>query len=485
MTEAEDTPAPDQHWMLKTDRSRILAGMTWCERRRYLTYHASNGYGIVRRRQGIELAQGIHVHRAHEFILKQRVAIGPVAPEHWRTLIHKSVEGYRESVRRSGIYIEALELQEAGAAQHAEHEYIIQEQSHLLEALLWGFVRVLLEPLLEEFEVIEIEQEEERVEGCTCGLGPEHPPAEHRELLCEGIVIMARPDLILKQRSTGEYCNADFKTTGWLDDSRWRNLYEDNVQFAIGSACTEVRLGVEIPHSYVIALGKGRREGRYNKETRKKDGPKRQSHWLCYAFYKPATPTMDEQWQLSYNYVDHEGQNRQATKTKGYELIPVWEAEIGDPENGISPAEAWVMSLPQEVLEANFCLIGPFQHPRHLVKSYFRGVVATERRIAEGLWRLYELKQALLAEGVEIVELDERYQALLDETFPQSRDCRRFNRNCELLPICNQEPGWVNPTEEMGFKLRRPHHQGELDEMEEQGLEIPESDEELEDERDA
>ena len=479
----EDTP----HWMLKTDRSRITAGMCWCERRRYLTYHAENGYGIVLRRQSIPLAQGIHVHRALERIIKQRVAHGPVPLTHWRGEIQRSIETYQKSVRASGIYIETKGLEEAGAAAHAEHEFTIIEQSHLLECLLWGFVRVLLEPLLEEFDVIEVEEEAERVEGCTCGVEEDwnyHAPEEHRVRGCQGIVIMSRPDLILKQKSSGEYVNADFKTTGWLDDSRWRNMYEDNVQFAIGSACAEQRLGVQIPHSFVIALGKGRRSQTWDTITKSKSGPYRQDHWLCYAYYKPATPTMDEEWQLKYDYVDQDGYNRKATESKGYSKIPIWEAEIGDPAEGVSPAEAWVLSLPKEVLETNFCLIGPFQHPRHLVESYFRGVVATERRISENLWKLYDLKQQLSEEGVTHPELDDRYIALLDATFPQSRDCRRFNRKCELLPICNREPGWVNPTEEMGYKLRRPHHVLELQEMEELGLEIPPDDEDLEDESD-
>ena len=52
----------------------------------------------------------------------------------------------------------------------------------------------------------------------------------------------------------------------------------------------------------------------------------------------------------------------------------------------------------------------------------------------------------------------EETQKALDETFPRSWDCFRYNGHCGKNLICFEKNGWDDPLSTGKFELRQPNH---------------------------
>ena len=440
-------------------------------RARWLHYHSGpSGYGIRRKKGAIPLVTGIHVHRAlAELILAamhydwQQVGVDTL-PEmlriRAREVIGRVCEDYRRGVKGRG-----LEGAEVGSD---ELEYLIREQTSLLAGLLWGALRVFIPWLMREWVPLSVEEEEELVLGCTCGLGEgvggekDHAPRE-----CRGLLLMLRPDLIMKHRATGVVSNCDWKTGASVKWKSWQDQWAQEIQLAIGAAGAERRLGVEIPETYVFGLHKGSRKTQ--KLADGSDGPRRQDSILCYAWRKRANPPhWEEEWATRWEYVDEWGKGRNL-KGKGFDKTPVWEGTFERRPQGWTPMEYYVwgvMDLAQ--VREHFVVVGPHQRPRHLLPNLFEALLAEEQRWLERRWVIYE---ALAKAGGRMDHPEVR--ATLNREVPQSWECRKYRSLCQFAVICQEEGEWGDPLRSGLFELRRPHHEPEIQEMRARGIEPP------------
>jgi hypothetical protein len=454
-----------------TDRSRYETGLDRCERARMLNYHwGPSSYGITRKAQSIPLATGTLYHAGLAHVL-QWVKSYEDFPDHdtreplpdtvVRDACRIACEGYDRVVALRGLVDEGHRLEE-----------VASEQKALIEGFIWAFCLSLLPWLREQYRVISVEHDDAKVLACTCGLGDLIGTlADHEARDCEGVGFQFRLDLVTEYRSRpGVLAYWEFKGTGQTGEM-FESKWETAPQFALGAVMEQERLGHPIAEAWVIALIKGRREGdTYNPETKRREGDQRQQSPLCYGYYKPANPPMEqEDWQAEYETKDEWGKGHRLPKA--YQKRGVWElgtsVELGE---GVTASEAWCKSMPPELLAKQIMLIGPLQVNPVLVQGVVEELVAEEAR-----WKqtLYELYDALEASGFDWTA--EGYQAALRRLVPRSWSCRRYGKRhqCQFVPICFEHEGWGDPLAN-GFIVRRPHHAAELQQMEARGLTPPE-----------
>lgn len=454
------------------DRSRFSLSWGRCQRARFLEYHSGNGFGIRRKAQSLPLATGIHVHEMLEGLLR----VGQESREAYREVIIAAAANYRKKVNASGVLQLAEEVNEEEGV--ADLHALVEEQAALIEGLGWAAVKVMLPQLYSQYEVVSIEQEEEYVLGCSCGLGEGVGSGDqHEERECEGIVLMSRPDLLVRNKADRTLAYVEFKTAGDMNSFGWKDQWEGNVQLALGVVGAEKRLGEAVPNCFVLGFNKGWRKKGYNVEEKAYTGAKRQDSPFCYAYKKEANPPLwEEQWATSYDWVDENGKNRKLGKE--WKKCPVWEGEFAGRPEGWTKLEYWVEGMGVEELEKQIQWVGPLPVARYLVSDLLEALTAEEKRWQERLFRIWE------AQGDAHKDARKNFHTALNVEVPQSWECLRYTKKCQFLPICRKEEGWeaVIAGEGDGDKwvARRPHHAREEKMMKVLGIELPEENEEVE-----
>lgn len=283
-----------------TDRSRIVE-REHCDRKRWLVYHES-GTGIVPKRTPLALGVGgaVHVGLAELlmfFILNPHAwedVVNGLIPAQMAALEETAVRAAladfsshvagleldaNENAGLQGQTPEAKQLAEQMIAQAMElgmtesdiaritqgvdpavarsefERYLFAEQSALVEGLVRAYCRRRLRPLLEEFEVLEVEREGEwklaewsEPSGiCHCGEAMEghslydnHSPVENP--MPVELYFMSRPDALLRHRQTNELFLLSFKTTGQWDTRKAKDIEHDMQGLSEGVE-VEKRLG--------------------------------------------------------------------------------------------------------------------------------------------------------------------------------------------------------------------------------------------------
>lgn len=448
------------------DRSRFSTSWGRCQRLRFLQYHSGNGFGIHRKAQALPLATGIQVHKILEGLFKLGVAGSPEEVRvKQRKVIVDAVEGYKAEALASGILQLAQETNSEGG--DAAQRQVIEEQAALIEGLGWAAVRVFVPKVLQEYEVVSVEQEEEYVLECDCGLGEGVGTGdEHQAKECGGIVLMSRPDLILRHKVSRQLIYVEFKTSGDVGNYNWREQFEDNVQLALGVVGAEKRLGEEIPSCMVVGFNKGWRKKGYDKENKGYTGAKKQDSFFCYVYRKEANPPhWEEEIATSYTYVDQDGKNRQRTETKGWEKVPVWECEFAAKPMEWTKMEYFVHWIEEEEVQSQVQFVGPLPTPRYLVKDLLEALGAEEKRWTERLFAVWE------AQGKGEAE----FAKALNVYVPQTWECYRWGKKCQMLGVCrkDEDPYGEDGKLKEGWQNRRPHHDREIRLMEQLGIEVP------------
>ena len=273
-----------------TDRSRILAEQR-CRRFRFLQYHES-GTGIVPRRTPLALGVGSAVHAGLAELLRETQAIisaSPISAFDWMAdasrVEESAVRAALADLSRHAAGLELDASEQAGlvgqtpeAKQLAEQmiaqarelgmaeadiagitagvdpavarsefeRYLYAEQSALVEAMIRAYARRRLRPLLEEFEVLEVEREGEWKLSEWGDLGFECEDCHNTQrnnnarcMDCGGTSLipisygttelwfMSRPDALLRHRQTNELYLLSYKTTGGWDVRKARDIEHD------------------------------------------------------------------------------------------------------------------------------------------------------------------------------------------------------------------------------------------------------------------
>ena len=441
-----------------TDRSRYEVGLGKCPRERYLEYHRGpGGYGMRLQAVSMPQARGIYIHEGVAILFAHLQAEDALPEEGTiRAAVKAAVDKYTNVVEARG-------LQNLDAGQVVET--IIKEQCALLTGTIWTLALELLPWWHAEYRVVSVEQEEIAVLGCTCGLGDLTGNSEdHVARECAGVGWMSRADVIGEHRLTGRLAYFEIKTGGMA--SRAED-WETKIQFSAAVLGVEQRLERPIDESWVLNLLVGKREGAYNYETKKKDGPPLQQSIFCYGYKKPApAPGMVDEWAAQYDYQDDQGRNRKLTKD--YRKAGVWEI---DPKltGGLDPAEFWVRWIGPEVRQQQVSVIGPLNRQAVLLEGFKEELLAVESDWQGKLWALYDVQ----TQGHEWGSGE--FQSALNALVPRSWACNRFGQRyqCAFVPICFKHEGWDDPLGSGRYMLRAPHHQPEREQMLARGIEIP------------
>jgi hypothetical protein len=416
-----------------TDRSRYETGTGRCPRQRYLGYHAGpTGYGYVKRGESLPLATGIYTHvGCEQLCMTLRDHDRLPTDEEIRTAVGSALGQYETKIVDRGF---------RGLLQSEQADFILKEQQSLVEGMMWAFARLILPWLHHEFRIITVEKEEDP-----------YP-------LGDGTIgLMQRLDVLAERRMTGALAYLDIKTTGRSSD-QFAEEWEIKPQLALNTLGCLERYGKEVTELYVIGLNKG-----YRKKG--SDDVTRQESPFCYGYRRPGNPPLaEEAWLPSYEWIDEFGQTKRAGRD--YKKAPTFEFYGG--------VEGWVKQLPESVLKKQVFLIGPLIRQNLQVEALARQIAGEEQHWQQRLWQLYEVQEALIAQGVPAAQVQSHpsFMANLDRLVPCSWNCRPFGakHQCEFVDLCMQQPGWEDPIGSGKYAPRLPHHEPEKVQMTARGL---------------
>lgn len=257
-----------------TDRTRVIEHQR-CHRRRWLGYH-QGGAGLQSRKTPLPQGVGAAVHAGLAALLREGHIPTTVIESHGWESIHRLLETEEQAVSAALAdfrrYANALELDagESAAMQPTEEalrqteamirqaaelgmadtaglgldreqsrsefdRYLFAEQSALVEGLVRAYARRRLRPLLEQFEVLEVEREGEwklsEWRGDECRCGTKH--ADHWDEAhpynpdSYDLWFMSRPDALLRERRTNELYLLSYKTAASWDVRKARDIERD------------------------------------------------------------------------------------------------------------------------------------------------------------------------------------------------------------------------------------------------------------------
>lgn len=203
------------------------------------------------------------------------------------------------------------------------------EHIALARALLFGWYRTRWAQLLAEYEIISVEKE------ILLPLAP-------------GLILLARTDASLRERSTGRVVVFNWKTTNRISD--WTEKWRRDVQMWTEALATEQDLGEPVSHVLV--------EGFYK-------GVWREQHWATPLIWGSKKELPDGEWKYSNKRVPN------------WIRFPVWEERLRGAENN-DPVAAWVGFLDNEDLGEYFIRSAPIFRNDEVVEEWLRGVVRRE-----------------------------------------------------------------------------------------------------------
>lgn len=461
------------------DRSRWEKYWQHCARACWWQYYAgATQHGVRQKAESLPLATGLSLHDIFAAILKGQDV---------RMAIREGLERYGAMITARGFDLAArvvpsglsaddawamgIPAEDDEAARQREILYTIREQQTLIEGLAWVFALYVLPTILAECEVIDVEREEGFVlpGTCTCGLSEAITDWHaHQARGCDGIYVMARPDLVLRRRSTGQLEYHEFKTAAQVTKDT-KDQWEHRPQFLIGCRAVEQRLGEPVTAAYVHHFIKGSRKAEYDSGSGDYTGPKRQQSMLCYLYHRePVPPLVDEDWAPRWNYVDEDGRRR--TLGKAYRKEPVWTQRFPNKPPDMSNVEYWIRWLSPSDLAGCYELTGPIGRQAFMETDFLQAVQAWAGRVRNDVDYLHNPPETVTRD---VLRID------LNGCFPQSWDCHPYGSGiCEYLPICTGlspvPPGGDPAAEDPDrYIYRLPHHTPEVEAAVEAGWLAP------------
>jgi hypothetical protein len=370
-----------------------------CPRAFYWNY-VYKGLGLQQSKRPLPLAFGGSAHLGLEQVLRGAgIERG----------VEVSLQEFEQQARGIGLLLEPNE----------DAYSVYQEQRALLEALLRAWYLVRYPSFTDEYEVIDLEREEE------------WKPSE-------GITFMARADGLLRSRATGDLYVLSFKTAKQYDKKRVDEARSD-IQGISELVAIEERLGERVQGIQMEYLIKGRRE-----EWPKGSG-----------IYQTSSPLIrpwvnaDGRYAHSWDWSDLDGRHTLGNK---WRKVAIWES--------LSIAD-WISQLASGSVQpsAGPCL------DRWIVSPlpYYRNRDEVES------WKRQAREQAVqIARKVK----DEEYHrtasnpsmfvSYLDHEFPQYRHSCNYPTACPFKGICFGSAG-SEPETSGQYVEREPHHAAELE----------------------
>jgi len=437
-----------------TDRSRILTYQR-CPRRRYYEYH-QDGLGIVPKRTALPLAVGGAVHAGLADLLQgegEDCAVVSALEE-----LAKHQEGLELDL--SEAVAQAAPVEDLEAQLHASlgmddigrlsrvdtaksdfDKYLYAEQSALVEAMVRAYARRRLRPLLDQYEVLEVER-------------------EGQWELSDGIWFASRPDALLRDRELGYLYIQSFKTAAAWDIRKERDAERDMQGL---SECVEAerRLGERISGIRYEYLFKGDR-WRDKDLTRKLGIESRvQKSHLVRAYLNSGMTAADAQWCWSYDYHKEDGA---ASKLywKTWRPAAVWEH---------MPIKDWIdmldATIPVSEEGRDLGFQGPAQSAgytsTHPLDEVFHPPIVVYRnddQLRDWLEQTEHQEQSI---ALDVQAAESAHDAVrrthMNKFFPQFRQSCCYPTTCPYDKICfGPEHIQRDPLGSGLYKIRTPNH---------------------------
>lgn len=356
-------------------RSAVVSDWT-CPRKRYYGYEYL-GRGISPTSTALPLYMGILVHDGIAAITAG-LSIDEIV-----------------SAGKSQFRAHLLE----GHPDDPDAQHFAEEQCALVEGMLRGYAKHIWPRLQEEYEVVACEQE----------MVYEH----------DGLHFMAKPDLLLRHKESGDLVYVEFKSTSSVKD-KWIGSWNTAVQLHSSIRAVEATLGEPVTQVIVQGLNKGY-VSQYD----------RQESIFCYAYHKAGQPPFQKD-TISYIY------------KAGLKKYPVWQLPGG--------VKKWVEEMPENLLSQQLPITPPIFINGELVDAFFRQRATREHEIRHG------------REQIAYAKTNESAQAILDDVFPQYfEECSPgWGDGCQFRKLCHGKK--VDPLT-IGYSMRVSHHQIEEDQL--------------------
>lgn len=379
-------------WLV--DRSRMAAHGD-CRRLRYLAYHYG-GKGLQRKVASLPLINGDFVHKALACL---------IVGENLEDVLEALKKDYADSVRSRTIHGEV------------DLDFLIGEQTCLLEGLVRAWDRIRKRVILNEFDVIDVEKEVEWE-------------------IAPGMKVMLRMDLVLRRKRDRLLFIKDYKTVGTLYDD-WAKKFEHDTQLLCYTLAAEAIYGEPIGGLLMEGLVKGRR-AKEKAITSPFHGQMIQQSPLCYAYKSISKTSGLPVFETTWN--------------RGAEKVPVWEMQGG--------IEHWLATefsdLDLQNLFVPLPAIKPLTRDQERWKRQTLALetsVQSDVAVAEALRQHWEEQQT--------DEAWDQFQEGLDTLFPQNfNQCFRFSFNhpCAMTNFCFTEAVEADPLGSGLYEPRVPHH---------------------------
>jgi hypothetical protein len=505
--------------IIRTDRSRVEQAQR-CLRSRWLNYHEGpDGMGLTSAAKPLPLAVGGAVHAGLAALLdlgesawKDVTSREEAASAPWQSLwrriedtaVAMALEDFAafdsgrlelDLAEVDARDMSAMDASEQARVRSAVDEWIYQEQRALVEAMVRAYARRRLHPLLEQYEVLEVEREGEWQLAALNG---------------DEIRFMSRPDALLRERATNELYIQSFKTGASWDVRKgkdaehdaqglsegveierrlgawWENWHEDgcpgpstetglrhqnwtdDIIRLLRSFSTPPRI-LGIRYEF---LWKGDRRRDKDLTSRFGVDMRSQASHLVRGYHNPGMTDADAEWNWSWDYLKEGAAGGELSKLywKVWRGTPVWEhmpiAKWIDMLDATVPtvgAEGQELGWSGPAQATGFTVAHPLDlvfHPPIIVyrgeddlRDWVESTAAQEERIAGNVARV----RAATDEG-------ER-RSLLNVLFPMTRSSCEYPSTCQFagtkgrVGICYAgEHIKRAPLENGEYRVRVPNH---------------------------
>ena len=373
--------------MIVTSRSAVATYQS-CPRKRYWQYEAENSTptrGWERRKLNIPYSTGIYVHQGLEHLLGGNDATTAAA---------KARAAYLAEVEARSLVVE----------EGSDVTEVVSEQAAHVEALVLAWARVRKPKWDEEYELVEVE-------------------IEDRVPLSDDVTLAVRADAIVRRKYDHRMFVVNFKTVATADE-RWMRQWETDMQLMTELLAAERRHGHEFGGVIIEGLIKGRRMP--EKDNVGTITGYRDSTPLLYGYKLDANPPLNA-GEYGWEY----------TRRKGWYRFPVWKENFSSGQG----LNYWINWLPEEVVEAQFCVVPPIMRDAERIESKVRQIVEMERTIHRNLSYLGKERTLRLGDGTNLHNV-----MTLDECFPQNEQECHWPSKCPCYDLCftanvAQDPG--------------------------------------------
>jgi hypothetical protein len=360
--------------------------------------------------------------------------------------VYRAMKFLNDAFEARGVGFDGEEMSDVAKAM----QYGKEEQCALAEGLLRAWWAFEGERFLSTFEVLEVEKEgRAALTEKIAGPWEEDIRPEEGHYVKDELVLMFRPDALVRERETGDLYIISWKTCSTFSKRTIDQAKHDtqSMSEAWGWMESHNHRGGEYTQGRHAQI-EGVLYKWIVKGSRRKDewdGLYKQGSHLVYGWVKLATEKSEfPEWSWCYEFETEDGKNSRLGK--GWQKKPIWSAYPGG-------VKAWVEALshneifPRHVnaLEAVFPQAMPVERRADEIESWKRQVVAQETPIP------------MKAEAVESSPTEEIRQEALDIHFPQhTHSCHSYS-GCPFLDVC-----WGGPeiaSDPIGSGLYEPRSQ--------------------------